>query len=122
PRPSQKFTGGELPVSPGCQHVLGCDEGCPRRLNTIDVPPAATIVRRREIGELLGDAVGGYFRPGSGRAAEEVDAVARQGRDVVRSADNANGEIRNIVIGATTIRKTGWIERRHSHGIATENR
>src|SRR5687768_9277036 len=85
-----------------------------RRLNTIDVAPAATVEGRWQIGKLLSNSIGGYveaisrdgsvawtvIRPRSGRATKEVDAVAYECGDVVCSADYPNGEIGNVVIGA----------------------
>ena len=100
------------------------------------MPPAATVEGRWQIGKLLGNSIGRYveaisrdgsvawtvIRPRSGRTTKEIDAVAYECGDVVRSADYANGEIGNVVIGTAAIRKAGWIGRRHSRGVVSEDR
>src|SRR6266542_2050516 len=60
--------------------------------------------------------------PRSRRTTEEVNAVAYESGDVVGAADYANGDISNVVIGTAAVRKSGWIGRRHSRGVVSENR
>ena len=89
-------------------------------LVTVDVPTVTAVVRRRQEGEFLGDAVLGHIQPvarvvtvtgtightGAGYSIREVHAVADTVIDVSGAADDADGDVRHVIVRPPSVGKT----------------
>src|SRR5262249_10412171 len=84
-------------------------------LTTVGVLAIPPIMRCRQKWELFGNTVGGdVSRTGPRRPVEEIDPITDVGCNIIRTTNNPEGNVSDVIVWPSTIRPAGliWTQRR----------
>src|SRR5215471_9815543 len=84
-------------------------------LTTVGVLAIPPIVWCRQKWKLFGNTVGGdVSRTGPRRPVQEIDPITDAGCNIIRTANNPEGNVSDVIIWPSTIRPAGliWTQRR----------